>query len=118
MKQINLFENMERLVNMGMECYQSDYFKYDKPQIIKNGAGHGYYWYIRDSGTELIRANELLQNKPDAMKDAKYWLSDAVVIAKVTVNMVRSQKVYGTLKLFKKEKMKRLINAIEAEKAA
>lgn len=117
MRQVNLFKNMERLVNMGMDYYKSDYFKYDKPEIIKNGAGYSYYWYVRNSGTELIRKDELMQNDTDSMSDAKYWLDQAIIIAEIKVMTVKGKKVIGTIKILRREDMERLIESIETEEA-
>lgn len=121
MRQVNLFKNMERLVNMGMDYYKSDFFKYDKPEIIKNGAGISYYWYVRNSGTGLIRKDELLQNDTDSVTNAKYWLNQAVIIAKIKILNIKGKKAMGTIKILRREDMERFIESIETkevEKAA
>lgn len=117
MRKIDLLQAMERLVNMGVQWYKSDFFKYDKPEILKNGP-NTYYWYLRDSGTQLIDAKDLEDKKSHAFIDAKYWLNDTVLIAKLECKEFRKGKVYGTIQLIRREEMKKLIEKIETKNIA
>lgn len=84
-KMIKLFERMGEIVEDTMKSYQSDFYKYDIHTLKNAKEGEIYYWYVRDSGTELMRADRVCIIGSFENTSVKYWYSRAIKTYKITI---------------------------------
>jgi len=88
-KPVELFKQMQSLVNKYVKHYASD-FEIDKNCIMgtypESQSQSGiYYWYIRDSGTQLMSIENLAWKETSSFISAEFWLSQALAIYQVDV---------------------------------
>jgi len=84
MKTTYLFKAMEELVNKHVKAWKTD-LEYDKNTIKGNPSDVTYYWYLRESGTQLFSASDLKYIETGAPEAATHWLSRAKAIYKIDI---------------------------------
>ena len=103
MKTAKLFKDMEKLVEKNVQAWKTD-LEIDKKTIKENVKETTYYWYLRDSGTQLMSATDMQFIESGAPLSAEFWLDQAKVIYEINIEKQE-------LKLIKASKMESLIKA-------
>lgn len=111
LENINLFEEMEKIVDRVVVCYKDDLIHDKKalldPKEIKEG--NKFYWYVRDSGTDLIRENQVFVKNSWNYNKATYYLDICKEIYEVEVKKLGRKYVYGDIKKVAKKDMENLL---------
>lgn len=112
---INLFDEMSKVLNKIVKHYKSD-FEIDKQIILKDPKK--YYWVLRECGTDIYDAKNILIKESEEYGSAEYYLTQSRIEAVYEVNTSKVEKdiAFGDLKKISLKNFESIVRS--AEKAS
>lgn len=105
----NLFNIMGELVDKHVKYYKED-FEIDKKIILKNKDSQKYYWFLRETGTEIFNADELKEKQAKVHRErAEFWLDKTRHIYELNIDKIGKKYAYGYLKPINKNAFEKML---------
>lgn len=120
-KGVNLIDTMTQIVEKHMGNFKDDFYKTDKSILLDKkeiSENKTFYWYVRRSGTHLLRPSVMFIKGTWNNAEACYCLDNTKLVYKITIKKHDETSIYGDIEEMTKEQMKKILNENMVEMGA